>query len=56
MIDTSILALSLGLLYHNDSLDSGVQTVRPSLAGPVSYVLDGVILAGCFLLSLVGSQ
>jgi len=30
------------------SLDSGAQTIRPSLAGPVSYVLDGVILAGYF--------
>ena len=48
MIHTSILVLFLGLLYRNDSLDSGAQTVRPSLAGPVSYVLDGVILAGYF--------
>jgi len=46
---TSNLVLSLGLLYHNNSLDSGAQTVRPSLAGPASYVLDGVILAGYFI-------
>jgi len=52
MIHTSILVLFLGLLYRNHSLDSGVQTIRPSLAGPVSYVLDGVILAGCLFLFL----
>jgi len=30
------------------SLGSGVQTIHPGLAGPVSYSLDGVILTGCF--------
>jgi hypothetical protein len=48
MIRTSNLVSFLGSLYHNKSLGSGAQTVRPSLAGPVSYVLDGVILAGYF--------
>jgi hypothetical protein len=48
---TSNLVLSLGLLYSKDSLDSGAQTIRLSLAGPVSYVLDGVILAGYFFVS-----
>jgi len=54
IIYTSILVLFLGLLYRNDSLDSDVQTVRPSLAGPVSYVLDGVILAGCLFPFAIG--
>jgi len=48
IIDTSILVIFAGLLYHNDSLDSDAQTIRPSLAEPVSDVLDGVILAGYF--------
>jgi len=52
MICTSIVVLFAGLQYHELSLCSDVQTVRPSLAGPVSYVLDGVILTGCLFLFL----
>jgi hypothetical protein len=36
MIHTSILVLFLGSLYHDKSLDSGAQTIRPGWAGPVS--------------------
>jgi hypothetical protein len=41
MINTSVLVLILGLLYHYMSLASGVQTIRPSWPGPVSDVLAG---------------
>jgi hypothetical protein len=39
IIHTSILFLFLGLLYHDRSLGSGVQTIRPGWAGPVSHCL-----------------
>jgi hypothetical protein len=51
MIHTSILVLLLGLLYHDMSLGSGAQTIRPGWAGPVSYLFDDVTLTGCFLFS-----
>jgi hypothetical protein len=39
MIDTSNIVLSLGLQYHDRSLCSGAQTIRPGLAWPVSQCL-----------------
>jgi hypothetical protein len=54
MINTSKLVLFTGLLYHYMSLASGVQTIRPSWPGPVSCLLGGTKLAGCFLSSLFG--
>jgi hypothetical protein len=48
MIDTSISCFFFGLLYYDKSLNSGVQTIRPGRARPVSVMLDGVILTGCF--------
>jgi len=56
MIHTSILVLFLGLLYHDKSLVSGVQTIRPGWAGPVSYRLGGLTLTGCFLFSVFDLQ
>jgi hypothetical protein len=52
IIRTSKLVLFAGLQYHSIILNSGVQTIRPSLAGPVSILLGGVILTGCFILFL----
>jgi hypothetical protein len=48
MIHTSIIVLFLGLLYHDRSLVSGAQTIRPGWAGPVSYLHSGATLTGCF--------
>jgi hypothetical protein len=48
MINTSNIVLFSGLQYYEMSLTDGVQTVRHGLTGPVSYLLDGVILTGCF--------
>jgi len=48
MIDTSSFVLSLGLQYHNDSLDSDAQTVHPGMAGSVSRTLGNMALTGCF--------
>jgi hypothetical protein len=53
IIHTSILVLFLGLPYHGKSLGSGAQTIRPGWAGPVSYVLGGMTLTGCFLFSIL---
>lgn len=49
MIGLSIVVLLGGLRYHEGSLDTGAQTIRPGWAGPVSYVLGGMTLTGCFL-------
>jgi len=48
MINTSNIVLFSGLQYYGESLNSGVQTIRSGRARPVSYLLDGVILTGCF--------
>jgi hypothetical protein len=56
IIHTSILVLFTGLQYHEMILNSGVQTTHLGWIGPVSVLLDGVILTGYFILSLVGSQ
>jgi len=48
MIRTSKLVSFLGLLYHDERRGSGEQTFRPDRAVPVSYLLDGVMLTGCF--------
>ena len=48
IILTSILVLFLGLLYHDMSLSSGAQTIRPGWLGPVSYRLSGLTLTGYF--------
>lgn len=50
MIHTSNIVLSLGLQYYEMSLIPGVQTIRQGLTGPVSYLLGGVTLTGCFFL------
>ncbi len=50
MIRVSSVVLVLGLQYHEMSLDMGAQTIRPRWAGPVSYVLGGMTLAGRFCL------
>jgi hypothetical protein len=39
IIHISILVLFLGLPYHDRSLGSGAQTIRPGWAGPVSQCL-----------------
>jgi hypothetical protein len=48
--------LFLGLLYHDKSLGSGVQTIRPGWAGPVSYLLGGMTLTGCFFWGTISYQ
>jgi hypothetical protein len=48
MIRTSKLVSFAGLQYHYETLVSGVQTVRPGRAGPVSFLLGGERLTGCF--------
>jgi hypothetical protein len=50
MIYFSSIVLLLGLQYHEMSLDTGAQTIRLGWAGPVSYVLGGMTLAGRFYL------
>jgi hypothetical protein len=49
MIRFSFIVLFLGLQYHEMNLDTGAQTMRLGWAGPVSYVLGGMTLTGCFL-------
>jgi len=53
MICTSKLVLFVGLQYHQETLISGAQTIRPGWAGPVSVLLGGEGLTGCFLFSLM---
>jgi hypothetical protein len=48
MIRTSKLVLFVGLLYYDQTLISGSQTMRPGQAGPVSVLLSGDKLTGCF--------
>jgi len=48
MILTSNLVF-IGLLYYHHRRGSGVQTIRPGRTRPVSHLLDGVMLTGCFL-------
>jgi len=48
MSRTSKLVLFAGLPYHEVTLVSGVQTIRPDWAGPVSVMLGGEVLTGCF--------
>jgi len=48
MICTSKLVLFAGLQYHGRTLVSGAQTIRPGRAGPVSDLLGGEELTGCF--------
>jgi len=48
MIHISILVLFLGLQYDDWSLYPGAQTVRSGSAGPVSRLLGGMALTGCF--------
>jgi len=48
MNHTSNVVLPLGLRYHEVNLAPGAQTIRLGRAGPVSYLLGGVTLAGCF--------
>jgi len=49
MIDTSILVLSCGLLYHDERRGSGEQTIHPGWAVPVSYLHSSATLTGSFL-------
>lgn len=56
MIQFSSVVLFLGLQYHEMSLDTGAQTTRLGWAGPVSYVLGGMTLTGCFFLSRRSSK
>ena len=44
------MVFSAGLQYYEMSLVHGVQTVRPGRTGPVSYLLGGVTLTGCFFI------
>jgi hypothetical protein len=37
------------LQYYDKSLALGEQTIRPGQVGPVSSMLGGVTLTGCFL-------
>jgi len=48
MIRISKLVLFAGLLYYDGALVSGAQTIRPGRAGPVSVLLGGEELTGCF--------
>jgi len=48
MICISKLDFSFGLLYYDGALVSGAQTIRPGRAGPVSILLGGEELTGCF--------
>jgi len=49
MFVTSKLVLFAGLRYYEQTLVSGVQTMRPGWAGPVSVLLGGEGLTGCFV-------
>lgn len=48
IIFTSNLVLFFGLRYNNRADGSGTQTSRPCRAAPVSYLLGGTTLTGCF--------
>jgi hypothetical protein len=48
MILTSKLVLFPGLLYYHQRLGSGEQTIHPGRIVPVSYLLEVVMLTGCF--------
>jgi len=48
IIHTSILVLFPDLLYHDKSLGSSAQTIRPGWVGPVSILLGDEGLTGCF--------
>jgi len=46
--------LFLGLQYYDLSLDLSVQTMHPGRLVPVSQLLGGEVLTGCFLFSIFG--
>jgi hypothetical protein len=48
------MVFSAGLQYYEMSLAHGVQAVRRGRTGPVSHLLGGVTLTGCFLFSFIG--
>ena len=50
------MVFSAGLQYDEMSLAHGVQTVRHGRTGPVSHLLGGVTLTGCFFLSRRSSK
>jgi hypothetical protein len=53
MIHTSRVVVLLRLPYYGGTLVPGAQTIRPGWAGPVSVLLGGEGLTGCFLLQAV---
>jgi hypothetical protein len=49
MAATSIITSSFGLPYHEEGLVPGAQTIRLGQVGPVSDLLGGIALTGCFV-------
>jgi len=47
------MVFSAGLQYYEMSLAHGVQTVRRGRTGPVSHLLGGVTLTGCFFVPFI---
>jgi hypothetical protein len=50
IIHTSYIVLLPGLQYYDRTLGLDAQTIRPGRVGPVSNLLVGVTLTGCFFL------